>query len=84
MAHFSRSACLLTLTLPIAAAAADHDCLIEAKQQVDLRSPVEAVVETVQVQRGDSVKKGQIVATLESGPERAALELPKSRTTMDT
>lgn len=82
MAHRSRSACLLALLLPIAVCAADHDCLIEARQQVDLRSPVEAVVESVQVQRGDSVKKGQIVATLESGPERAALELAKSRATM--
>lgn len=82
MAHSSRSACLLSLMLPLAVSAADHDCLIEAKQQVDIRSPVEAVVETVQVQRGDSVKKGQVVATLESGPERAALELAKSRATM--
>ena len=82
MAHFSPSACLLILMLPVAVCAADHDCLIEARQQVDLRSPVEAVVETVQVQRGDSVKKGQVVATLESGPERAALELAKSRASM--
>jgi hypothetical protein len=41
--------------LPCTALAADHDCLIEARQLVDLRSPVETVVETVQVQRGDSV-----------------------------
>jgi RND family efflux transporter MFP subunit len=62
--------------------AADYDCLIEARQHVDLRSPVDAVVESVQVQRGDAVKKGQIVATLESGPERAALDLARSRSTM--
>jgi RND family efflux transporter MFP subunit len=70
------------LLIPIAAGAAEHDCLIEARQRVDIRSPVEAVVESVQVQRGDTVKKGQIIATLESGPERAALDLAKSRATM--
>ncbi|MEO8132398.1 MAG: efflux RND transporter periplasmic adaptor subunit [Betaproteobacteria bacterium] len=74
--------CLASLLVSGAAAAAEHDCLIEARQRIDLRSPVEAVVESVQVQRGDSVKKGQIVATLESGPERAALDLAKSRASM--
>lgn len=68
--------------LPMAAAAAEHDCMIEARQRVDIRSPVEAVIESVQVQRGDLVKKGQIIITLESGPERAALSLAKSRATM--
>ena len=68
--------------LPLTAAAADHDCMIEARQKVDIRSPVEAVIESVQVQRGDLVKKGQIIVTLESGPERAALNLAKSRATM--
>lgn len=74
------AACLFLTS--IAVFAADYDCLIEARQQVDLRSPVDAVVETVQVQRGDAVKKGQVVATLESGPERAALDLARSRSTM--
>jgi RND family efflux transporter MFP subunit len=65
-----------------AANAAEFDCLIEARQQVEIRSPVEAVIESVQVQRGDLVKKGQVIATLESGPERAGLELARSRATM--
>jgi multidrug efflux pump subunit AcrA (membrane-fusion protein) len=62
--------------------AADHDCMIEARQRVDIRSPVEAVIESVQVQRGDLVKKGQVIVTLEAGPERAMLILAKSRATM--
>lgn len=62
--------------------AAEYDCLIEARQQVEIRSPVDAVIETVKVQRGDLIKKGQVIATLESGPERAALELAKSRAVM--
>jgi RND family efflux transporter MFP subunit len=75
---------VLALFLGVAgpAVANEYDCLIEARQQVEIRSPVEAVVETVSIQRGEYVKKGQVIATLESGPERAALELARSRATM--
>lgn len=62
--------------------AAEFDCIIEARQNVELRSPVEAVIESIRVHRGDVVKKGQVIATLESGPERAALELARSRAEM--
>jgi RND family efflux transporter MFP subunit len=41
------------------------------------------VIETLGVRRGDPVRKGQIIATLASGPERAALELARSRATME-
>lgn len=40
------------------------------------------MIESVQVQRGDLVKKGQAIATLESGPERAGLELARSQAIM--
>lgn len=80
---FIRIPALAALLLASAPAfAADYDCLIEARQQVEIRSPVEAVIESVLVQRGDFVKKGQVIATMESGPERAALELARSRATM--
>jgi RND family efflux transporter MFP subunit len=57
----------------------EYDCLIEARQALDIRSPVEGVIETVHVQRGASVKKGQPLALLFSGPERAVLDLARSR-----
>ena len=69
-------------TPPAVQAADAYDCLIEARQTVDVRSPVEGVIESLKVQRGDTVKKGQLIATLESGPERAALEVARSRATM--
>ena len=62
-----------------AAAASGFDCMIEARQTVEIRSSVEAVIETVKVQRGNFVSKGQVIATLESGPERAALALAEER-----
>ena len=64
------------------AASAEYDCMIEARQNVEIRSPVEAVIESVKVRRGDLVSKGQVLVTLESGPERAALALAQSRARM--
>jgi len=61
---------------------AEYDCMIEARQSIAVRSPVEGVIESILVQRGDVVKKGALVATLSSGPERAALDMARSRATM--
>jgi len=58
-----------------ARAQSEFDCMIEAKQAIEIRSPVEAMIESVRVKRGDPVTKGQILVTLESGPERASFAL---------
>jgi RND family efflux transporter MFP subunit len=63
--------------------ARDYDCLIEARQNIDVRSPVEGVIDTVLVRRGDSVRRGALLATLASGPEKAALQLAQSRAGME-
>lgn len=60
----------------------DFDCILFAKETVEIRSPVEGTIEQVHVQRGDTVKKGQVLVTLESGPERAQLELARSKAKM--
>jgi RND family efflux transporter MFP subunit len=57
----------------------EFDCIIEARQTVDIRSPVEGLIERVHVERGEPVKRGQVIVTLESGPERAALAIARSR-----
>ena len=79
----------MLLAAPAAAAfaqadgtAAEYDCMIEARQSVEVRSPVEGVIDALHVRRGDAVKKGQLLATLASGPERAGLELARSRAGM--
>src|SRR5438105_15578963 len=77
-----RSTAALTVALVCAApptVAAEHDCMIEARQTVEIRSSVEAVIESVKVKRGDFVSKSQVIVTLESGPERAALALANQR-----
>jgi RND family efflux transporter MFP subunit len=64
---------------PAPPAPTEFDCIIEARQTVDIRSPVEGLIEKVAVERGEFVKKGQVVVTLESGPERAALAIARSK-----
>jgi len=79
----ARALTLLALCLAAlpAAAADEYDCLIEARQTVEIRSPVEGVIEALHVKRGAQIRKGQLLATLFSGPERAALEVARSRAT---
>ena len=68
--------------LAASAGASEYTCLIEAYETVDVRSPVEALIDTITVRRGDLVKKGQVLVRLESAAERAGLDLARARATM--
>ena len=48
-------------------------CLIEPHRVVELGSPVIGVIESIMVERGDRVKKGQVIAVLRADVERAAV-----------
>lgn len=65
-----------------AATPAGFDCMLEARQDISVRSPVEGIIESVAVERGSYVKRGQQIATLVAGPQRAALALARSRAEM--
>lgn len=65
------------------AAQSEYDCMVEARQDIAVRASVEGVIESMLVQRGSLLKRGQQIATLSSGPERAALELARSRAGME-
>ena len=58
-------------------------CLIEPTQRIELRSPVEARIDSIMVERGDEVKKGQLLVQLDSGAERAALDSARYRAIME-
>jgi RND family efflux transporter MFP subunit len=62
----------------------EFDCLIEPSITVKVSSAVKGLLETVMVDRGDLVKKGQILATIESNAEKAAIEALRARATMDS
>ncbi len=59
------------------------DCIIEPYEVVEIGSPVTGVIQTLRVERGDTVEAGQILAELESGVEKAAVALARVRAKMD-
>jgi len=76
--------CLVLLISIPRAHSQELDCLIEPFVTVKVSSAVNGVLETVTVDRGDVVKKGQILATLESGTEKAAIEVLRAKATMES
>lgn len=64
---------------PAAAQEVGHECLITPSLVVAVGSPASGVLETVEVERGDRVRTGQVIARLRSGVERAAVDLAKAR-----
>jgi RND family efflux transporter MFP subunit len=61
------------------AADRDFECIIEPQQTVKLSSPVVGVIARIDVDRGDVVRKDQIVGQLEDGVEEAALAVARTR-----
>ncbi len=74
---------LAALCMPALAGAAAYDCLIEPSQVVDLRTTVEGLIETVNVRRGDKVRRGQVLAELQSRAEKLAVESARFRSQME-
>lgn len=74
-----------TLTLvagPLAAAPAApdaFDCLIEANQVVEIRSPVVGLLQAVHARRGELIRAGQRLVTIESSVERSAADAAQLR-----
>lgn len=62
---------------------ADLDCLIEPFEVVELSAPVAGIVEKIKVDRGDRVRKNQILALLESSLEESAVEIARTRAGME-
>ncbi len=77
------AAVLVTSALPLVAWAADFDCVIQPRQVVELRSPIEGILERVTVDRGDMVRKGQELAFIDTSVERVLAEGAKYRSEMD-
>ena len=81
--------CLLALTGNgfVQAEASDYsgyDCLIEPNAVVDVTTREEGVIEEVAVQRGDTIKKGQVLARLESSVEKVAVDIARARAGMQS
>jgi membrane fusion protein, multidrug efflux system len=74
---------LYFLALPSAEAAparsATFDCLIEPRLRLELAAPAAGILQEVLVDRGDHVRKGDILARLDSTVEAATVALDKAR-----
>lgn len=58
------------------------ECLIEPSQVVEIRAPIEGLIETINVDRGGEVKKGQTLVILDMGVDKARYEQAKYKATM--
>jgi RND family efflux transporter MFP subunit len=65
------------------AAAATFDCVMNPALTVKLGSPVPSIISEVLVDRGDLVKKGQVVALIESSVEKAMVAANEVRAASD-
>lgn len=75
---------LVLIAVNAARAADGFDCVIEPQQTVKLSSAVAGVIAEVLVDRGDFVRKGQVVARLEAGVEEANLALAQAKAANDS
>jgi RND family efflux transporter MFP subunit len=57
------------------AKAASYPCLIEPSETVKLSTPASGVLRRVAVKRGDRIRKGQLLAVLDSRAKKAAAKL---------
>jgi RND family efflux transporter MFP subunit len=70
------------MAAPTTLLAAEYDCVTEPSRFVELRAAVSGRIDEIAVDRGDSVKAGQVLIRLDSGLEAASVELARFRATM--
>lgn len=58
-------------------------CLIEPDRIAEIGSQVIGIVDQVKVERGDVVKKGQVLATLRADVERASVQVANTRSQVE-
>jgi RND family efflux transporter MFP subunit len=78
------TAALAALAMSAAAGAGEFDCLMEPRREVTISGSIEALIANVRVDRGDFVKRGDVIVEFESGVERASADLAKFRAEMQS
>ena len=63
--------------------AAEFDCVIEPKQVLEIRSPLEGLVMKVNADRGQVVRKGQELAVIDASVDRAQAAIDKFRSELE-
>jgi RND family efflux transporter MFP subunit len=78
----------LVLALPTAELGAaeperEFECLIEPNMMIEVSSPVDGVIDSIEVDKADVVQAGQVLAQLEASVQRAQVEQARARAAMD-
>ncbi len=60
-------------------AQAEFDCLVEAAQVVEVRSSVVGLLQHVHARRGEVIRQGQVLVSIESGAEQSAADSARFR-----
>lgn len=82
--HFNATACIALLAAAGQAHAAGAvGCLIEPERVADLGTPTAGVIRSMLVERGDHVRRGQVIAVLQDDIERASVDVAQSRSQAD-
>jgi len=72
---------LAALTSP--SFAGTFDCVIEPRRVLEIRSPIEGLIDRVNVDRGDLVRPGQELAVLDTSVERVQAAIAKRKAEME-
>ncbi|MGQ3050193.1 MAG: efflux RND transporter periplasmic adaptor subunit [Roseateles sp.] len=59
------------------------ECLLEPSQLIEVRTPVDGIIATISVNRGDTVRRGQTLVELQSQGERVAVDLARMRSKLE-
>ncbi|MET0961262.1 MAG: efflux RND transporter periplasmic adaptor subunit [Noviherbaspirillum sp.] len=82
--HFNAAACVALLAVAGRAHGAGAvGCLIEPERVADLGTPTAGVIRAMMVERGDRVRRGQVIAVLQDDIERATVDVAQSRAQAD-
>jgi len=71
--------CALLPTILHASLDESLECLIEPSKVIEISSEVPGVIDSIAVERGSYVKKGQLIVKLKSGAEQSAVDLARAR-----
>ncbi len=72
----------LLTSISVQADASEFGCMLRPLQTVEVRSPVVGRLAAIHVDRGSYVKKGQVIARLDTSAEQATANAAKHRATM--
>lgn len=66
------------------ALAGEFDCVVLPRQVLEIRSPIDGLLDRIAVDRGAMVRKGQELAVIDSSVERLAMESARYRSAMQS